>query len=213
MKKTIIVLFGLLFSLGSTQVYAHAQGHGGGQTISHIVCIDAGHGGTDAGATATYNGTNITEAQENLVIAQDLQTLLQNNGYQVVMTRSDNNTTLDNAQRAAICNNANAGVLVSIHLNGSTNPNIDYSLVLYGKKTKDKAFAQVIDNNLSLGIQNNGITNFADGMLLKANMPAVLTESVFLSNPTEQAQLVAGTRQPEIAQQLYNGVTNWLATH
>src|SRR5579884_846857 len=152
-----------------------------------MVCIDAGHGGTDTGATMTGTKGTITEAQETLDIAQQLQSLL-NGTYKVVMTRTDNTTTLSNSQRAAICNAAGAAILVSIHLNGSSDHTVDYTLGLYGKKNKDQALASTI--NIAMAqlpsasgtgtIQNNGITNFADGMLLKATMPATIAETVFI---------------------------------
>lgn len=217
-----VVIFSLIFLL-STTATAYAAKPTPTPTIPPTslakVCIDAGHGGTDTGAA--YKG--ITEAQETLDIAQRLNTLLINNGSQTVMTRTNMSTTLGNTDRANICNNAGATLLISIHLNGSTNHATDYTQVLYGKQTKDKAWAQYLDGDLAnlssatgIGtIQNNGITNFADGVLLKANMPSALAETVFISSDLENALLQNGTgnRQQEIAQRLYNAISGWLLTH
>ncbi len=177
------------------------------QAASHIVCVDAGHGGTDPGAV--YK--SLEEKNVTLDIAMRLQTLLQNAGYTVVMTRTGD-TTLDNSQRAAICNNAHAEVLTSIHLNASTNHTVDYTLGLYGKISKDQAFATKVNTAMSgLGIANNGISRFADGMLLKAVMPATLAETVFLSSDYEYGLLTNGTenRQQQIAQLLLQGINSW----
>ena len=177
------------------------------QAASHSGCVDAGHGGTDPGAV--YK--SLEEKNVTLDIAMRLQTLLQNAGYTVVMTRTGD-TTLDNSQRAAICNNAHAEVLTSIHLNASTNHTVDYTLGLYGKISKDQAFATKVNTAMSgLGIANNGISRFADGMLLKAVMPATLAETVFLSSDYEYGLLTNGTenRQQQIAQLLLQGINSW----
>jgi N-acetylmuramoyl-L-alanine amidase len=204
----------LLITLAGPLVRSYAAGP--------IVCIDPGHGGTDTGATMTGTKGMITEAQETLDIAQRLQTLL-GSTYGVVMTRTDNTTTLTNSQRATICNSAGASILVSIHLNGSSDHTVDYTLGLYGKKNKDEALATII--NTAMGqlpsasgpgtIQNNGITNFADGMLLKATMPATLAETVFITSSSEYSLLTdgSGTRQQTIAKALQTGINNWFATH
>src|SRR5207248_233323 len=152
------------------------------------------------GATMTGANGPITEAQETLAIAQKLQTLLSST-YGVVMTRTDNTTTLTNSQRATICNNALASLLVSIHLNGSSDHAVDYTLGLYGKKNKDEALASIVNSAMGHlssasgtgNIQNNGITNFADGMLLKATMPATLAETVFITSNNEYSLLTTGS--------------------
>ncbi len=174
---------------------------------AHSVCVDAGHGGTDSGAV--YQ--SLQEKQVTLDIATRLQTLLQNAGYNVVMTRTSD-ITLSNSQRATICNNAHAEVLLSVHLNASSDHTVDYTLGLYGKKNKDEAFAKTVNAAMSgLGITNQGVTNFADGMLLKAVMPATLAETVFLSSDYEYGLLTDGTgnRQQQIAQLLLQGINTW----
>src|SRR2546428_6737003 len=110
----------------------------------HSVCVDAGHGGSDPGAV--YK--SLQEKTETLDIAQRLQTLLQNAGYTVVMTRTGD-TSLGNSARAAICNNAHTEVLTSIHLNASSDHSIDYTLGLYGKLNKDQAFAQTVNRAMN----------------------------------------------------------------
>ncbi len=184
------------------------------QATTHSVCVDAGHGGTDPGAV--YK--SLEEKKVTLDIATQLQTLLQNAGYTVVMTRTSD-TALGNSQRAAICNNAHAEVLTSIHLNASSDHSIDYTLGLYGKKNKDKAFAQTVNTAMAQlpsasgtgTIQNNGITNFADGLLLKTTMPATLAETVFITSDAEYTLLTDGTgnRQQQIAQHLLQGINTW----
>lgn len=77
-----------------------------------VVCIDAGHGGSDSGAEYKKN----YEKTQVLEIAKLVKAQLESDGYTVVLTRdSDKTLTLD--ERVKIAEDANAGVLVSIHRN------------------------------------------------------------------------------------------------
>lgn len=179
------------------------------------VCLDPGHGGTDPGAVRGA----LQEKAVNLDVAQRLQALLEPT-YNVKLTRTDDATTLGNSARARICNTFGAHVVVSIHLNATTASSVDYAWFFYGKRVKDLAFTKVMD--ASYRIQNatytgelahKAITNFANGTLLKSDAPAVLAETVFLSNADEQRLLAdgTGTRQQEIASELAKGITAWFA--
>lgn len=182
---------------------------------THNVCVDPGHGGEDPGAI----NQDITEAQETLDIGQKLQALLTANGYNVIMTRTDNNTTLSNSQRADICNGGHADILIAIHLNANGDPTYDGTQGLYGTGTenKDKRFAdsihQILVNRLSLS--DEGTIDFDDNLMIKAHMPATLQEVGYISSETEYQQLKDGTehRQQEIAQTLFEGIVRWFATN
>lgn len=175
-----------------------------------VIILDAGHGGTDSGAV---NG-NLTERDLNLEIALQTKAILNASGYtEVYLTRTDNTTNLDNNARYTYANQMGGNLLVSIHLNGFSDPNVDGTQTMYGKRTKDYAFAGVMQNALTsqlTGINDRGISQFASGVLLKSNMPSVITEAVFMSNPDEAQALASGTRQPQIAQGIANGITIWL---
>jgi N-acetylmuramoyl-L-alanine amidase len=61
-------------------------------------------------------------------------------------------------------------------------------------------------------LDKNPPTQFASGLLLKTNAPACLAETVFLSNPYEQAALAdtsSSGRRQQIAQNLFNGLLAW----
>jgi len=175
-------------------------------------CLDPGHGGTDPGATA---GT-LVEKELNLDIAQRVRALLDTTTYNVTLTRDDNNTTLGNSARAQICNAASAQLVLSIHLNASTDTTADYAWFFYGKPQKDKAFAATMDVNYKILdttgknlLAHKAITNFANGTLLKSNAPAALAEGLFMSNAQEQALLAstdASSRRQQIAEQLVAGI-------
>ena len=175
-------------------------------------CLDPGHGGTDPGATAGA----LVEKELNLDIAQRVRALLGTTAYNLTLTREDNNTTLGNSARAQICNAAGAQLVLSIHLNASTDTTVDYAWFFYGKPQKDKAFAATMDANYNIQnaggtapLRHNTITNFANGTLLKSTAPAALAEGLFMSNTQERALLAAtdaSSRRQQIAEQLVAGI-------
>ena len=120
----LISLFVFVFQVASSKQTV--------QTVSlpvsnKVIVLDAGHGKPDEGAQSS-NGT--TEAETNLKITLKVQSLLEQSGATVVLTRSDENaiydldkTTLrqkkisDIHNRVKIGNESSADIFVSIHLN------------------------------------------------------------------------------------------------
>ena len=199
------------------------------------IVLDPGYGDTDKGAVYNANGIYLTEKEEVLKIALILEGLLEDDygtRYNVCMTRRDD-VELSNRDRYTYANTTGAKVLVSIHMNGSTDPKVDYTTTLFGKWQKDKAFAYSIfgDNvdppkinpptyGLRTLLAANGSGNYiatrtpynyASGVLLKSNMPATIAETVFITNHDEAKLLSAGlTRHTEIAVALEKGINNYL---
>ena len=212
LKRTsifVLFLFALFSFLPQTALAVSS-------VTGHKIIIDAGHGGTDFGSPACLD---LPEKTANLQIATDLQSLLEADTAIVYMTRASDEKTLSNNDRYTFANSTGGEVLVSVHLNGSSNTSTDGTQGLYGKISKDKAFTQVMHNALWNGLSSTpnftdfGITNFASGLLLKTTMPATIQETVFISNTNECNLLKTsgGARQQEIAQNLYNGLVNWFA--
>ncbi len=75
--------------------------------------IDAGHGGTDPGATSLLN---VREKDITLDIAERLEALLKKNGFEVVATR-ESDRLIPLRERARIANDSNGDIFVSIHVN------------------------------------------------------------------------------------------------
>jgi N-acetylmuramoyl-L-alanine amidase len=185
------------------------------------VVLDAGHGGTDSGAVNTKYG--LTEKAQTLNVANRLKALLEGDGCTVYMTRTSNSQTLSNNDRYTYANTTGANILVSIHMNGSTNPSTDYTTTLFGKWRKDKTLANTVFSSLSTLPAANGSGliatrtpySFASGVLLKSNMPATIAETVFITNDREGQLLSNGTgaRQQQIAQALRVGIEDYLTTH
>lgn len=174
------------------------------------VVLDPGHGGPDPGAV--YKTFGLIEADQNLVIAARMADLLRGKGYSVALTREDADTELGNSQRGEIANTCAAILFVEIHLNASEDRTIDYAQTFWGEKEKDMAFALIMNDALgTLGIPVSGVDRFDNGGLLRAKMPSVLVEAVFLSHPDEAKALSEGSRQEAIAQAIVSGIAAWLA--
>ncbi len=201
------------FASGSGATPNANKGSGVAQAVNcrGDVVLDPGHGGTDPGAT---NGA-LKEKDQTLNVAYKLRELLKGAGYTVCMTRGGDPTgtgddnaaddaTLSNSERYTFANTTGARVLVSIHMNGSTNPATDYTTTLFGKWQKDKALALDLYDGLrlnlpaasdsSLYIRGRTPYSYASGVLLKSNMPATIAETVFITNNDEARLLAAGTR-------------------
>lgn len=76
------------------------------------VVLDAGHGGTDPGATAAH----VIEKDVTLDIGRRLRSLLESEGFEVVLTRSDDKT-IALRDRAVAANASKSDIFVSIHVN------------------------------------------------------------------------------------------------
>jgi N-acetylmuramoyl-L-alanine amidase len=242
----------------STVAFATGAGAQEQSLSGKTVVIDPGHGGSDSGATYTFSADNkLYEKNQNLDVAYKLKGLLQTSGARVYMTRGGDpvgnaddcypdDATLSNSDRYRCANSLKAAhpgdyVLVSIHMNGSTDKTVDYTTTLFGKWQKDKELAYAVfgDNvnqpkinppayglrTLS-AVNGRGTTwgtiatktpySFASGVLLKSNMPATIAETVFVTNTIEANQLAAPTtygRQQEIAEALGSGIEHYLRTH
>ncbi len=188
------------------------------------IVLDPGHGGSDTGTTEC---PTLIEKEATLQIAFLLHDMLKADGATVTMTRTDDRD-LSNSQRADIANTANGEALISVHLNGVTDHSINRTLGLWGKRHKDLEFTKVIHAKQleTLGLPDEGIRQFASRVLLSSNMPALISESLYLSNTEECAALTEGAkilldserpdtdaRQYKIAQGLYLGLVAWFETH
>src|ERR687897_3207121 len=213
------ILAAILLSMAAFTTGVRAQEQ---PPCSGKVVLDAGHGGTDSGAVNTKYG--LTEKAQTLNVANRLKALLEGDGCTVYMTRTSNSQTFSNNDRYTYANTTDANILVSIHMNGSTNPSTDYTTTLFGNWRKDKTLANTVFSSLSTLPAANGTGlistrtpySFASGVLLKSNMPATIAETVFITNTNEANQLAQPTiygRQQQIAEALRSGIEHYLATH
>ncbi|OPJ56307.1 N-acetylmuramoyl-L-alanine amidase family protein [Alkalithermobacter paradoxus] len=187
------------------------------ENAKYLIAIDAGHGGTDPGAIGVER--KLREKDFNLDIAKRLDEMFRNNGYRTLMTRSED-VFVALSERAAMANQNNADVFVSIHANSFTNPSVSGIETLYYPNNGDRANGR--DNEtLARMIQEELIkeTNAIDRkikerpnllVLNSTNMPAALVELGFLSNPQEEALLDNNEYKNKLVRALYNAIVRYI---
>lgn len=95
------------------KTYSNFYSNAAGDPL-YTVCIDAGHGGRDSGATCFE--TPRVEKDDNLTFALLLRRELRQIGIGVVMTRTDD-TTLSLEERVAIAESTNCDLYICVHRN------------------------------------------------------------------------------------------------
>ncbi len=185
----------------------------GGKTV---IALDPGHGGTDSGTGYDFDRDGIRDLHEKdvvLDIADFARDELVLKGYAVCLTRIDD-TTLGNSERGDFANAVGARLFVMIHLNGSTDPNVNYTSTFWGKKRKDLAFSEHMVTALKNLTPGTGdfVGQFANGALLTATMESTLTESVFLTNEAEATAMKSedSPRRKQIALAIVEGIKTYL---
>ena len=154
-----------------------------------VVCIDAGHGGTDVGAI----NNNRYEKYDTLKIAKLIEEYLNNEGIKTVMTRT-NDTYVSLRERCKIANKKRADLFISIHRNSAEEGNGVEIWTNSKKKQDDLELSNTILENLqSVGIQTNrGVkigsiegenTNYY--VLNNTNMTSCLVELGFITDSVD----------------------------
>lgn len=186
------------------------------------IVIDAGHGGADPGKVG-INGA--LEKDINLAIAIKLSKILENKGYQVVLTRDDDNSLAeksaanqkrqDMVHRVEVIEEAKPLFSISIHQNSFSNESVCGPQVFYYAQSKQgEEIAQTIQKNLDKTIQPESPrktkANNSYYLLKKTPTPTVIIECGFLSNEREATLLVTELYQDKVARAIYYGIQEYL---
>ena len=185
------------------------------QAGKDIVVIDAGHGGHDPGKVGVNDAL---EKDINLQIAQKVKTYLEKNGIQVIMTREDDameDTKLeDMKKRVALINEIKPAITVSIHQNSYSDASVKGAQVFYyaGSEVSKGAASLMQEEMRKVDTENTRqIKSNSDFyMLKKTEVPTIIVECGFLSNPGEAEKLTSEEYQEEMAQAICNGIMVWL---
>lgn len=171
--------------------------------------IDPGHGGSDPGAVGAGG---LKEKDITLAISTMLAKMLQSAGLATVSTRfSDTNPSL--RTRTNLLNAAKADIAVSVHINASTNRDANYiSTFIQGKGGEAERIAERVQACLV------GATGWPDGgvrvqnlhMTRETNMPAILVECGFISNPEQEKKLGELNTRNNIARAIADGILEYL---
>ena len=231
MRSVAVVLFVLLLALPAAAT---------GRSSPPVVVLDPGHDQYANPATepigpgsATQKikdggGTHgvvsgLSEAELNLRVALRLRRLLEHAGVRVVMTRSRTaGTSIGNIARARVANRAGAALFLRIHADGSTDRSARGTHTLYPALrtgwTDDiyaasRRAARIVQSELvrSLGFPDRGLQERPDFTGFNwADVPAILVEMGFMTNPTEDRLLATSAYEQRAAVGLCRGAMRFL---
>ena len=185
------------------------------------IVIDPGHGSPDTGAIGP-SGT--LEKDNNLAIALILEKDLKSVGANVLMTRSTDNspastdfTTMNDLQdRVDVANNSKADLFVSIHNDSFTNPAASGTSTYYSADNSQSDKSQQLADNVQdelinyLGTSNRGVIEAPFYVIKYTDMPAILVEAAFISNPDEEKKLATDDFRQSIATAILSGITDFV---
>jgi N-acetylmuramoyl-L-alanine amidase len=172
------------------------------------VCIDPGHGGTDPGAIGKVPFI-LNEKDVNLSISLLLKKELEANGHTVFLTR-DTDISVSLGTRASFANQKNVDIFISIHCNSSTSNSAEgIETWIFTDSNAGKKLAEPVQQSLISTFsthKNRGIKEANFQVLRETEMPAILVECEFISNPTQLQFLSDNNNQKKIAQAIALGI-------
>ena len=196
-----------------------------------LICLDPGHGTVPAvgrerepigpGSRVTKikdGGGAAGEAEVVLAIARRMRTLLVRRGYRVAMTRTGAAFRGGNIERARFCNRRRAALMVRIHADGASNSaqrgvstlaparRAGWTDDVYGRSRRA---ARAVQRELvrATGARDLGVVERGDLTGFNwADVPVVLAETGFLTNPSERGLLRSSAYQWRVARGLAAGV-------
>ncbi|MEG4321200.1 MULTISPECIES: N-acetylmuramoyl-L-alanine amidase [unclassified Microcoleus] len=173
-----------------------------------VVAIDPGHGGRDPGAVGIQG---IQEKEIVLDISYQVARLLEQQGVQAVMTRTDD-SEIDLEPRVALASRVNATLFVSIHANAinMSRPDISGIETYYFDSGEDLArviHASILDGT---GAKDRRVRQARFYVLRKSSMPSVLLEVGFVTGAEDAARLSDPAYRSQMAASIARGILYYL---
>jgi N-acetylmuramoyl-L-alanine amidase len=197
----------------------------------HSVVIDPGHGGEDSGVKIT---DKIGEKDITLAVALALQKELQKeNDLEITLTRELDKTVTQDDRRKAVLQ-IKPDMFLSLHVNAGFGKNAAGFELYYpgfkdltdpqGKKkggaseasskylSESVRLAQIIQKNLDVLFprKGRGLREAQTPAIEGLNIPAVVVEVGFATNPEEKKRLLTADGQSEIAKSLARSIKLFL---
>jgi N-acetylmuramoyl-L-alanine amidase len=195
--------------------------------LVRTICLDPGHGGKDKGE---ISGDNF-EKKYTLLLAQALEPLLRDAGFKVVLTRT-NDVYVELADRPALAARQGADLFVSLHYNSIATPGVRgvqvHCLPPPGMKSSDAGggrasnpaypgnaqdarnillACEVLRNITSkLPLEDIGVKRSHYEVLRDAQMPAILIEGGFMTDPQDSKKIYDPEFRQRMAQSIVSGI-------
>ncbi|MBE5921229.1 MAG: N-acetylmuramoyl-L-alanine amidase [Lachnospiraceae bacterium] len=187
------------------------------------IVIDPGHGGIDPGKVGVHDEL---EKDINLAISQKLAELLEEEGAEIVCTRTtdaglyaesdSNKKAADLRARCALIAAEQPDITISVHQNSYTSESIRGAQVFYYENSQEGAILAADLQKSLIEIADPGNKrvqkpNNSYYMLVHSTSPTVIVECGFLSNADEATKLTTEVYQQSIAKAIVAGVKNYFA--
>lgn len=199
----------------TTQDDTRRQGGSSQDGDSRKIIVDAGHGGSDPGTIGPETG--IEEKTINLQISKKLQKELEAKGFEVIMTRTNEDAVgpskeEDMVKREEIIKESNADLFVSIHQNFFDKPDAHGPQVFYLIGAKQGGdFAQSLQKALNDKVGGKRSPLSGNYRLCKpGHQPSVIVECGFFSNPEEEKILQDDAYQDKLVSAIVEGILDYI---
>lgn len=184
----------------------------------HEVVIDPGHGGSDTGAVGP---SGLTEKEVTLAVSQKLESILENSGASVRMTRTTDVDVYgpmasagDELQARVDEIGPRSEIFVSIHCNAFSSP-VSHGMETYHFPGSVEGTRLARDLNEELeeagGLANRGVKSANFYVLKHSSTPASLVELAFITNEEEEALLADSAYQSKLAMAIARGISRYFA--
>lgn len=171
--------------------------------------LDPGHGGRECGAIG-ING--LQEKDCTLYICKKCKKILEDEGISITLTRTKD-IYLSMEDRIQLANEEGGDYFISIHFNSSSNLTTSGTEIYYvdsddGENILATKMLDVITKEMKF--LSRGIKTGDSQVIKHIDMPSILIEVCFLSNPKEEALLEEDSFKDKIAESIAKGFLKFI---
>lgn len=196
--------------------------------VVKTICLDPGHGGRDPG---NLEGSR-QEKKYTLLLAAELERLLEQSGFKVISTRQRDEQTVELEDRPGFANANNADLFVSLHYNAAANHRVEgteiYCLAPFGTSSsnsdvgespaprhpaqaqngKNVLLAYEVQKSLveNLKVEDRGVKRSQFVVLFNPNCPAILIEGGFMTSSGESKRIYDDDYRKRMARAIADGI-------
>ncbi len=177
----------------------------------YVVYIDVGHGGDDIGYK-TESGA--TEKDLDLTISKLVSTRLSSQSDISVIVSRSADSNLSSKERVEDANYQNADAFISIHMAGNDDSTANGVQTFYRGDSGNSSneLATLVQKSIVayVDLKDRGAAPFTFDVLKNNNMPAILIQCGFLTNPEDGEKLSNPDFQKDLAEGIAQGILSFL---
>jgi N-acetylmuramoyl-L-alanine amidase len=149
------------------------------------------------------------EKNHTLDISRKLRDILQARGAVVLMTR-DGDSFPNLYSRPQFANQRHADIFISVHINSYQSSSSGTETYYYTGPSLPLAREVHKEMVQALKLPDRRVKSARFVVIRNANMPAILTETAFISNPREEALLMQDSFRQKAAGAMAQGIQNYV---